>query len=189
MKKTNDSLEIQFFLNKKKEIKEGIRILWSLGYYEGVLSGIAQYNLQKCYFECKRQYYSKELEKKVYRTFWVYSLTKEQLEEFEYWHKEFNIHIGYKSDYYLDEVDKKVKRFRHDAGGCEEYKKEMFWERFLLFNIQNKPTHEKIDRKKQLLGWTTYDCLFQRPWKEWRRRRRRSKLHCKNTGAKIDLDK
>jgi len=155
------------------QIKEGIRILWESGRYDGPLSGVLEYQGQKCYFDLKRDYMSRRLSKMVGRTYWVYKLTEEQWKEIEYWHEEFRFHVGTHCDYTWNEEKKDLERgfgkFSNDMNYC----KEMYYDRYSLFAKEARATggtaHDKIVRKTQTIGWITWDVLVGRPWKEWKK--------------------
>lgn len=73
-----------------------LKMLWYDDYYDGPLSGLALYNNKKVWFNMKENRYDNIFHT---RTFNIYELTKEQLEEEEYWHHRFRNEVGHHTDY------------------------------------------------------------------------------------------
>lgn len=170
------------------EIKEGIRIMWHAGYYDGPLSGVAMYEGVPHYFDCRHQYISREMRGKVYRTFWVYRLTDDEWKTIKYWHDEFGLHVGRHTDYEWNETEGRLMRSIGTLNQCgSNYHKEMYYDRRVAFDIGNGGSVEsKIDRRNQVIGYVTWDVLFGMPWKPWRRIRKkkaRERVSGKEEGA------
>jgi hypothetical protein len=159
------------------EIKEGIKILWESGRYDGPLSGVLEYNGDKCYFDIKREYYSKEYGYNPGRTYWIYKLTEEQWKEISYWHEEFRLHVGTHCDYGWSE---KYQEYERNEGNLieitdiadHEYSKEMYYARVKIHNEKNGDIIDSINKKTQTIGWCSWRVLVGKPWKEWRKTRR-----------------
>lgn len=73
-----------------------LKMLHHSDYYDGPLSGLALYNGQKVWFALE-DYEDENLFH--CRTYGLYELSKEDLEEIEYWHKRFQQDVGYHTDY------------------------------------------------------------------------------------------
>ena len=153
--------------NKASFLIEKVKILWEAGRYDGPLSGILEYNGDKCFFEMKRDYGGR-LSFKVGRTYNIYKLTPEQWDIISYWHKEFNLHVGTHCNYEYSEQAKFYERCG-TVEGTFDYYQEMFFERQKQYIEEHGDVHKAIDRKTQIVGWCTWDVLIGKPFKEWRR--------------------
>ena len=85
------------------------RYMWSLGRYDGVLSGICVYNDKPHYFECFKDYYLEAASKNKDRMFAVTELTDEQYLEEKSKHETFRDLVGWHSTY--DENGKAYPRY------------------------------------------------------------------------------
>lgn len=150
-------------------ITKGIIPLWHSGYYDGPMSGVLEYNGERCYFDLKKEYQSRNLFKKVFRTFNIYKMTPKQNASISYWHEEFCLHVGTHSCYFWSE---KTKRYTRNVSfsGDMDYCKEMFYERYEKDVIENGSVYATL-HKSQIIGWCTYDILLGMPQKEWRKKK------------------
>lgn len=156
------------------EIKEGVVPLWHAGYWDGPLSGICRYQGEPHYFDNRRVYHGREMEKKVGRTFWLYKLTPEQWKPIEYWHSEWRLHVGTHCDYEWSEENKRYQRAAGTNGLSNEYYKEMYYDRRAAYDKENGGGIEhNIDRYNQVVGYFIWDVLMGKPWFPWRRPRKK----------------
>jgi len=75
-------------------VVDDIRLLWHSNFWDGILSGMLNYNEKKYWFEC--------IDQTVYggkRQFAVIDLTQEQLMVEEKWHQLFRDNVGTHCDY------------------------------------------------------------------------------------------
>lgn len=79
-----------------------ITMLWYSDYYDGPLSGLAEFKDEKVWFHCV------EMEDPLFhmRKFALYKLTKDELAYEEKWHAIFNKLVGYHCDYGVDDSEK-----------------------------------------------------------------------------------
>lgn len=165
---------------KLPEIKEGLKPLWESGRYDGALSGFVEYQGKKCYFNIKWQYSSKEYERKVYRSYWIYELTEAQWKEALFWHEEFRLHVGKHCDYVSDTNGYNTEGFTIVDGYDTDsnYSKEMYYDRYELWKqeLACRNKHPEMDKitDSQRIGWCIAGVLFEGKWKEWRRVRKPS---------------
>jgi hypothetical protein len=157
---------------KKNEIKEGIIPLWHAGYYDGPLSGFVEYQGQKCFFSMKHEYISRGLSRKIGRTYWIYKVTPEQWQDVEYWHNEFRLHVGWHCDYKKADDQGYYTRTLGTSGASHEYMIEMYYDRHNAHNLKNGNVCLEIEKPENIIGWTTWDVLVGKPWKEWRKNKK-----------------
>lgn len=151
----------------KPQITEGVRILWHSGYYDGPMSGVAEYNGEKVYFNLLKEYESKKLRKDVWRTYNLYKITPELLKDILYWHEEFRLFVGEHCDYIYDDDQKKTLRTPGVNPCSHEYMVEMFYDRYKEHEAKNGKAETWVCRPENLIGWITYDVLMGRPGKVW----------------------
>jgi len=149
-------------------ITEGIIPLWHSGYYDGPLSGVVEYKGEKHYFDLLKEYNSRKLRRKIYRTFKLYLLTPKQLESMLYWHNEFRLHVGTHTSYSWNENKNIYKRELGTNEASHLYMQEMFYERYKKDIEENGNIYDTLT-KSQLVGWCTYDVLMGMPHQEWRK--------------------
>lgn len=146
---------------KKTEIKTGVTILWHSDYYDGPLTGIAQYNGEKVYFHVRKQYHSQKMSKQVYRTFDLFRMTKEQWDDILFWHEEFRLFVGTHCDYNSIDENGKPKRTIGDVHNIShEYVMEMFYDRYKAHQAEKGKPEDTICKEENFIGWVTYDVLF-----------------------------
>lgn len=170
--------------NKVPQITQGIKILWHAGYWDGFLSGIAEYNGENYYFDLKKEYDSKKLRDSVYRTFWVYKLTPEQWAKIKYWHEEFDLHVGTHTNYtYRVDEDGEQVLSRHAGSvhaASHEYRQEMFYERYRQYILDNGAPSDGASCDEQVVGWCTFGTLLGRPEEDWKESSKARKQAKKN---------
>jgi len=166
------------------EIKEGIRLLWHSGYYDGVMSGVAEYQGQKVYVEViKETLNSLKVHDSVYRVFNVYRLTPEQWEELLAWHEDFQTFVGFHTDYYYGENGKGKRSPGTAPGYTHEYAMEMFYERYDLHHKNNGDVTVSIREEENIIGFVIYDVLHGEKWKEWRTDKKSKNVNKQKTCA------
>lgn len=79
------------------------RLLWSLGHYDGPMSGIALYNGRPHYAKCHQWIGSKKP-----RYFWLYPLTDEEIRQEQLYQEMFRHYYGPHCDYEEDGFTRKT---------------------------------------------------------------------------------
>jgi hypothetical protein len=73
---------------------EDITLLWSVNWYDGMLSAIGEYKGQKCFLKCVKDEFEAD-----HRVYLVYRLTDAEFAEEEKWHKLFRENVGTHTEY------------------------------------------------------------------------------------------
>lgn len=106
-----DSLEKLDYIKKYQEIPfKDITLKWHSNYYDGMLSGVAEYENKLVWFNCIddiRDYlyvdddmYDKNIPGfNFYRRFLIYELSQDDIEHLTYWHNLFCKHVGNHTNY------------------------------------------------------------------------------------------
>lgn len=81
-------------LYDKDDLK--LSFLWHCGYYDGPMNGMALYNGQKVWFDMDEDSYDNIF---FMRTYKIYELSDEDIEELETSHARFQRDVGYHTDY------------------------------------------------------------------------------------------
>lgn len=153
---------------KKGLIKTDVRILWHSNYYDGPLSGIAEYKGEKVLFNCKKEYSTKKLYDKLFRAYELYRLTPEQWKEISYWHEEFRLFVGTHCDYKYDDNKEIFSRsVGETTGASHDYVMEMYYERHAAHEAAHGHIEDEIIKPQNLIGWVVYDVLLGKPCPEW----------------------
>jgi hypothetical protein len=129
---------------KNGKITKDIKILWHSGYYDGVLSGVCDYQGKKHWFSL-----SKDGSERIYE---VYSISKENEEILLFWHKLFietvNPNIVYEYNETRDKLVRADKEFIHDPN----FAKDFFWERYILFTQKIGGWSNLLELEKNKVG-------------------------------------
>lgn len=116
-----------------------VKKLWHHGYWDGPISGVCEYNGQKCWFEQIDEFHDKysdydddDFSAPWYRRYLVHKLTDEQFHEILVRHQKWQRMVGTHCDY--DEEGKRASNFHYTdtitketvAQYYEESKKDKF---------------------------------------------------------------
>lgn len=119
-----------------KDDTPSITMLWYDNYYDGPLSGMAEFNDNRVWFNCI------EMEDNPFqmRRFALYKMSDDELAYEEKWHTLFNKLVGYHCDYGIDDNDRpKTTQEQHD-----EY--------FRLADEEDRHEKKKDYTKNECLG-------------------------------------
>ena len=88
-------LEDMYYKDKDEDTEDAI-MLWHSNYYDGPLSGMADYKGKKVWFDCVEDEHCN-----IYniRIFGLYELSDEEVKEEEHWHQFFCDNVGKHSNY------------------------------------------------------------------------------------------
>ena len=88
-------LEAMYYKDKDEDTEDAI-MLWHANYYDGPLSGLAEYKGKKVWFDCIEDEHCNLFNM---RTFGLYEMSEEELKDEEYWHQLFCDNVGRHSNY------------------------------------------------------------------------------------------
>ena len=107
---TKETCPLTQFYDDEDE-QPDLTMLWHNGYYDGPLSGVAEYNGNKVYFDC-----IEEVDETGARIYGLYELSPEDIEYEEHWHNLFRDMVGCHTDY-----GDKYAKFQGWRASCDEY--------------------------------------------------------------------
>lgn len=111
---------------------ENVKFLWSLGHFDGMMTGIAEYQGQKCFAKCHQSPFTRKD-----RYFWLYPLTYLEFEAETQYQDWFRKYIGFHCDFINNKRGYQPQTFKEK---CWE------WTRF----FRNEPI--SYDKKQKELG-------------------------------------
>lgn len=169
----------------EQELKqlEDVKILWHLGYWDGVQSGVAMHEDQLVYFDLLEEYETKlvdpndedsDLDWGWYRKFTIYELSDDDKIRLTVKHAIWQAYIGLHTDYFpfggrkiRDKEYNNPERTIPVLHGGPDGDFHKNWAAYEEYTKQWEEKHGKFDKKvAKPIGWVYYDQLFGKRYKK-----------------------
>ena len=89
-----DEIHVSYFVDKDEDPEINMR--WHCGYYDGPISGIAEYHGEHVWFRVVEWEHDNLFS---IRRYGLYRLSEKEISEESYWHCLFRRHVGHHCDY------------------------------------------------------------------------------------------
>jgi len=84
-----------------KDKTEHAYMLWHSDYYDGPISGMAEYKGKRVWFKWHKDVFEPLTDMRIFN---LYELSKKEIEYEEYWHQYFRDNVGHHCDYVEDQI-------------------------------------------------------------------------------------